>query len=222
MSKIKSVWILGAGKFGCLSWKKLSSKAGDIKITVIDHRPEKLSLITGRTICQDGISFLVEKLEKADQWPDLIIPAIPVHVAYEYILAGSKDTHIIKTMPVPDQLIEKLPNSIKGDSGQAYISNADFLCPDNCPEPAKLCTYTGKPRPRELFDYLAKLNYLNYQSIVLRSRQLVPGVGGYSPKALLDVKNMVIKNKAPVLLSTACRCHGVMHVLQCREKPISK
>ena len=222
MSKIKSVWILGAGKFGRLSWERLSFKAGDLKITVIDHRPDKLSQIDCRTVCQNGISFLVEKLEKVDHWPDLIIPAIPIHVIYEYILASSKKTHTFETMPVPDQLIEKLPNTMKGDAGQVYISNADFICPDNCPEPANLCTYTGKPRPRELFDYLAKLKYLDYHSIVLRSRQVVPGVGGYSPKAVLDIKNMVIKNKAPVLLSTACRCHGVMHLLQCHKKPVSK
>jgi len=49
---------------------------------------------------------------------------------------------------------------------------------------------------------------------VVASRQLAPGVGGYAPRRLLDLAATVAKAPGPLLIATACRCHGVVHGLQ--------
>jgi hypothetical protein len=50
----------------------------------------------------------------------------------------------------------------------------------------------------------------NYASLVVRSRQLAPGVGGYRPEDLFSMYERVQKGASPFLISTACRCHGVV------------
>jgi hypothetical protein len=49
-------------------------------------------------------------------------------------------------------------SSHSGKAGQVFISHADFICPDNCPEPKDKCTVTGKPRPKDLFRLLRDLD----------------------------------------------------------------
>jgi len=94
------------------------------------------------------------------------------------------------------------------------MSLADFECPEDCPEPAGTCTHTGKPRIGRLFQMLSDLRYEDYRSVVLQSRQLSPGVGGFRPQSLFDLLGEVEGGDGPVLLSTACSCHGVMHAVQ--------
>jgi len=56
----------------------------------------------------------------------------------------------------------------------------------------------------------------NFESNVIRSRQLAPGVGGYSLETLLDLFEKIKKAMAPrrtILISTSCRCHGVISAL---------
>ena len=118
--------------------------------------------------------------------------------------------------PDPD-LLTALPNAMTGEGGAIYASIADFLCPDNCPEPADRCTHTGKARPVELFQVIHEIAGERCASVVLQSRQLAPGVGGYRPLALLNAFAQVRAANRPILLATACRCHGVMHLLNARR-----
>jgi hypothetical protein len=130
-----------------------------------------------KTVCMDGIEYLGQNLKSID-YPDWIIPAIPVHVAYEWVRLKIKKNYILKTTPVPEELIISLPNVFKGKKDEIYMSIADFICPDNCPEPEDLCTYTGKPRPLTLYKKLESIKHDNFRSVVVRSRQLSPGIGG--------------------------------------------
>ena len=114
-------------------------------------------------------------------------------------------------MAVPEALIKALPNPILASTGQLFISIADFTCPENCPEPAEICTYTGKARPLILHEFLKSIQLKDLTSIVIRSHQLAPGVGGYRPEALFDALSQISEMQTPVLLSTACNCHGVMN-----------
>ena len=66
------------------------------------------------------------------------------------------------------------------------------------------------PRPVDLFQLLRSLEYRHFKPVVIRSRQLLPGVGGYRPKALFGALAAVESADGPVMLSTACRCHGVL------------
>ena len=52
------------------------------------------------------------------------------------------------------------------------------------------------------------------KSVVIRSYQLLPGVGGYKPQALYEALKEIETAQIPVILSTACSCHGVIHTFK--------
>jgi len=67
-------------------------------------------------------------------------------------------------------------------------------------------------------DFYKILNDLkgNFESKVIRSQQLGLGIGGFQPKALLNLLEEIKKKMHPgrtILISTASRCHGVTSVL---------
>ncbi len=112
---------------------------------------------------------------------DLIIPAIPVHVAAAWLKLNIKHVFHASPLPILDSWIGRLPHAMRGAAGQAFVSHADFVCPDNCPEPANVCTHTGRPRPMDLFRLLARVDVDDVLPIVIRSRQLLPRRRGHFP-----------------------------------------
>jgi hypothetical protein len=209
---MKKIWILGAGKFGRIAAEALHRKNEDADITIIEKSENacrQLPNVKHSIICTDAIDFLTENLKTQDE-PDWIIPVIPVHVAFEWIKARLLADYRLEKLTVPDQLAMALPNPCRGNSGRLYISHADFRCPDNCPQPKNRCTHTAKARPTNLYKKLDSLNYADFNSVVVRSWQLAPGVGGYKPLDLFKALDSVRSSRKPVLLSTACGCHGVV------------
>ena len=59
---------------------------------------------------------------------------------------------------------------------------------------------------------------MGLKGIVIQSRQLAPGVGGYAPSELFEVLSLVRSAETPVLLSTACKCHGVINAFEVGSK----
>jgi hypothetical protein len=56
----------------------------------------------------------------------------------------------------------------------------------------------------------------NIESKVVHSQQLGPGIGGFQPKALLNLLEEIKKKMhlgQTILISTASRCHGVTSAL---------
>jgi hypothetical protein len=207
--------IIGAGKFGSKAAARLRKKDAAAKITMVDQKPEALghaqSLGVG-VVCSDGVAYLIKVLETAHM-PDWIIPAIPLHLAFEWVLSKTA-SHGLSIRAVPEEVAERLPNPVRGPVGQLYVSYADFICPDNCREPFERCTFTGKPRRGLLYRTIEAMSGKDRCSVVVRSRQLAPGVGGYRPSDLAGSLEEVLECRAPlVLLSTACLCHGVIHAL---------
>jgi len=208
-----SFWIIGGGKFGIKSAEAAVKKYPGADITIIDKNIEvcrRVSNLSFNTVCMEGIKYMADNL-KRDGFPDWIIPVIPVHVAYEWIRIQLSEEYFVVPVDIPEELAATLPNPLRGKGGALYISFADFICPDNCPEPAKICTYTGKPRLGILHETLASIQYNGFCSVVVQSRQLSPGVGGYTPEDLYEALEKIKHADTPCLLSTACRCHGVMH-----------
>ena len=217
---MKEIWILGAGKFGQIAAEALHLKNEDADITIIEKNEDtcrQLSNCKHAIICADAIDFLTENLKNRDK-PDWIIPVIPVHVAFEFIKTRLLAGYRLEKLTVPDQLAVMLPNPCRGNSGRLYISYADFRCPDNCPQPKNRCTHTGEARPMNLYKKLESLNSADYNSVVVRSWQLSPGVGGYKPHDLFQALDSVRTSRKPVLLSTACGCHGVMDLFTITPK----
>jgi hypothetical protein len=61
-----------------------------------------------------------------------------------------------------------------------------------------------------MFELLGNLNIEPFMALNMRSYQLGPGIGGYRPEQLLAMRDTVRQARGPILLSTACRCHGVI------------
>ena len=209
-----SFLIVGCGHFGSRAVERLLQKDPHASITVIDRDPKALDPISQlpvKTVVCDGKTDL-SRFVHGDKRPDYIIPAVPYHLAFEYILSQLKPLGA-KRAQVPS--LQGLPNPIMGKTGDLYASLADFLCPEDCQEPPRVCTVTGKRRPKPLYQYLMDLKGL-FESSVIRSVQLGPGVGGFRPEILLNLIETIKKRRGsnrPFLISTACRCHGVISAL---------
>lgn len=213
---MKQVWILGAGKFGQQAARVLHKKHPAAKLIIVDKKKAALRWAETpdiQTVHSDGISFLLRNL-KCSAVPDWIIPAIPLHVAYAWIKAKLANRYRIQEIPIPDDLAATLPFAVKGDHLEVYASYADFICPSDCPGPDTTCKHTGDPRPVMLHNLLLSVKYKNYFPVVVQSHQLFAGGGGYTPEGLFSALEAVKTAENPVLLSTACRCHGVLHAFK--------
>lgn len=211
---MKTVWIIGAGKFGMKAAHALSSHAD---ILLIDKNEALCQRIGMNAVCTDGVAYLSRYLEK--NTPVIIVPSAPIHLAYHWVKQKLEPEFILQPIEIPKQILSKLPHPFNGKQGEIYLSYAEFICPDNCPEPAEICTYTGKSRPGTLYKLLESLSCDDVESVVVRSRQLAPGLGGYEPAALFAALEAVRKSTKPMLFSTACRCHGVMHAFVVKRCP---
>jgi len=208
---MKIVWIIGAGRFGSAAVIKLSKQHKDWRFVLVDKvRENLLKAKRSNTVLEhcDGIRFLNDCLEPGGQvsW---IIPSLPVHLAWEWCQMKMGPDRLVRS-PLSAGIDPLLPNPMHGANKDIYASNADFICPENCCEPEDICTVTKRPRKQDMFRRLETLQYKEYTPIVLRSRQLGPGIGGYSPAQLFSFLNKVKHHKGPLLLCTACRCHGVI------------
>ncbi|MBC2713082.1 MAG: potassium transporter [Desulfosarcina sp.] len=203
----KCFWIIGAGRFGQIAVERITRHISGAAITVVDKKPITIDNPGITAVNDDGIGWLNRMLDQ-DAPVDMIVPAIPVHVAAEWLSFKLLSTYEINAVKIPDSWLTQMPNAFRGKTGQAFVSHADFICPDNCPEPEKICTHTGKPRPKDLFRLLADLNFDDVLPIVLRSHQLLPGVGGIYPADLMAALETACKNShRPLMIGTACRCH---------------
>jgi hypothetical protein len=213
---VENVWIIGGGKFGLRAAKTLSKKDPLANLTIVEREKavcRQLERLGFEAVCMDGIQYLDRNLARPP-YPDWIVPAIPLHTAYEWIKTKLSKTHNVQKNAVPQDLVTELPNPINAETGRLYISIADFKCPENCPEPDEICTHTAKPRLMILHEFLKSIQRKDLKTVVIRSHQLAPGVGGYPPQTLFAALNEIEAAQEPIILSTACSCHGVMDAFQ--------
>ena len=221
---ISNLIILGAGHFGRNALIKCSKSYPHCRITIVDQNETALKNcaqeILCKTVCGDVITYL-NSLPKttSDLQSSWIIPSAPIHVAFEWL--KSNHAKPVQKSEIPNKLLAHLPNAIAGDIGTVYMSYATFRCPDNCPEPIDYCYVTNKPRPISLFEALEKLQFNNFTSIVLQSRQILPGIGGFQFRDLMTLLARTESSETPILLTTACRCHGVMNAFEFRHASYS-
>jgi hypothetical protein len=217
MFEMKQIWVIGGGRFGQKAGLALKKKFPDQDIVCVEKDQRnciKLSHIFDQVFCMDGIRFLKNHL-KISNTPEWIIPAIPVHIAFNWIRRNLSFEFNVVPVDLPDNFLDHLPHPIKGAHHDVYASIADFVCPDNCPEPDNFCTMTKKKRPYHLFEEIYRQCPEDFLPVVIRSHQLVPGTGGILPIDLFGGLEKIRSSKRPVLLATACRCHGVISAFQC-------
>ena len=214
---MQQFWIIGFGKVGRRALERLRRKSSGAAITVVDPRypdaPEGLPPgIDWHG--EDGVAFLVRRLAGREDPSPWIVPAVPIHLAYAWLAARLRAVGTFAPRPVPEVVAAELPNAVRGPEGQAYISIADFICPETCSEPAQKCPVTGRPRPFDLHTRLAAIRHAPYRSLVIRSFQLAPGLGGYRGRQLTEALETVRSRPGAYFLSTASKCHGVLHAFE--------
>jgi|GEM_PF-1098399 hypothetical protein len=221
----KDIFIIGAGTFGKKALERLSAKYPTSHITIVDRSEEALSNLprnkgaSFRTIKGDGVETIVqnEKIIQPDTW---VIPAIPVHVASEWIVRKLRHKgYNLNPAPIPEDLQTKLPNpfTIEGRNDLLFVSIASFICPDNCPEPPEKCTHTGKPRPGNLYEMIANAVPEPWSALVFRSFQLAPGVGGYPASYLMEG----LKTLEELVSFLGAECRGIPFSAECQGIPSS-
>jgi hypothetical protein len=214
LMKPLSCLIIGCGHFGSRAAEQLLKKDPYAKIIAVDKNSEaikKLSRFSLETVIDDGLSYLNQFLSEG-RAANYIIPSVPFHLAFEFILLRLKPLGARRTK-IPS--LSGLPNPVAGKTGDLYTSLADFLCPEDCPEPSRYCTVTRKKREKPLYKILGDLKG-SFESRVVISRPLAVGVGGFQPEELLALLEDVKKQKNSrnlILVSTASRCHGVTSAL---------
>jgi hypothetical protein len=212
-----SYLILGAGKFGRLALQRLARQDAAATFLVVDRDPEALAAVQAlelpgvSVVAAEAVAFLAANLQADSHW-DWLIPMVPVHVAWAWLLAGPLKGW--ETAAVPEDLATPGPVSFRGPEGQRYVSRAAHLCLDDCPESDPVCPVSGESREVALFAELANLERPGLAIKVVASRQLAPGVGGYPPQELLALARELTGMSGRVLIATACRCHGVVSGLQ--------
>jgi hypothetical protein len=217
--------ILGAGRFGRLALKRLAAADPEASFTVVDRDSRSLAeagVIAGdhavTLIRAEAVTFLQENLGKDSPW-DWIIPMVPVHVAFAWLRQTHPASSDWQVLEVPEAVGDSLPLVKRGLQGEMYLSRAAHLCPDDCPEPESLCPVSGEERSEPLYEELAGRRLPGCRWLVLPSRQLAPGVGGYAPGLLLSLTRDLSACRETALIATACRCHGVVHALARRRTP---
>lgn len=209
--------VLGAGKFGRLALERLSRMDPEGVFTLVDRRPAALAAAAGllrvEPVEGEACRYLAAHLPGPARW-DWIVPMVPEHVACCWLRLGPLRETAWQTTPVPPALAALADVAQRGREGELFLSRAAHLCPDDCPEPPEGCPVTGEPRTPALFEVLAELQLPGWDLVVLPTQQLAPGVGGYRPAELLATASRIQAARLPVLLATACRCHGVVHGLR--------
>ena len=213
---MEEIWIIGLGQFGYIAYQRLSAEAGkDRHFVLVDPVEEKLrrcERADSTLEISDGIEFLEKNLEKGCK-PDWIIPALPVHLSAEWLLLHLGPQRL-RRVSLPSELEMLVPNPICGPEGNLYVSHADFRCPQDCDEPRDNCTITRKPRKQNMYDLLGNIQLESFRPLNIRSHQLGPGIGGYRAEQLFELRTNLEQTAGPLLLSTACRCHGVITGLE--------
>jgi hypothetical protein len=215
VSSPETVWVLGYGQFGRRAVELLRKTAPGSNIVVVDRQPVRDLPEDIEIVCADGVEWFAEHFTP-ESVVSKIVPALPVHLAAEWMRKKLEAEHrTVHSVEISDKQLHHFPHPIRLDLSRVVMSHADFICPPNCSEPEKLCTYTKQPRPLALYSLLETMDFGNFTPLVVRSRQFALGVGGFFPEDLWDLfeRGRGLPG-APLLIGTACKCHGIVDGLK--------
>ena len=118
-----AIFIIGAGHFGNRAARILSQES-DAPLFVVDVDENTLSQVKGlpaKTIVYDGILFLVENYPVLNSL-NTIVPAVPVHLAFEWLRYHLDSKFVIKKISVPEEIKPLLPYTWLGSEESLLVS----------------------------------------------------------------------------------------------------
>ncbi len=203
-----TVLIVGGGRFGRIAARRLGRRV----LRVVEPRPTPELLALGVAVEKaEGVEAARRALAQAHP-PRWIVPCLPRHLLGLWLMAELAEL-APRIRELTPQDLPQTTSRLPGPDGTWFFSHADFLCPDDCPEPAAACTVTGRPRPADMFQLLAAVRLPGFRTAVVRSRQLAPGVGGLESREMIALRDRLAARGGHWLVGTACRCHGVLQGL---------
>jgi hypothetical protein len=200
--------VLGYGKFGQIAVNRLTAAFPAASIIVVERDPERIDVPLApqvTTVQGDATEVLVR--EEVITPEAIIIPMVPFHLAASFVKARMPRCNDIL---LPENLGTLVPHPLPVSSSTLCCSKADFVCPDDCPED-DLCTVTGLPRT-PLYRTLEALHIPGFTVFVLRSRQILPGVGGYTFQELESLRQSIVAGR--YVVATSCKCHAIVSGLE--------
>ncbi len=208
----KPVTIIGAGRAGKRAVRCLT-RLGFRRITVVDPDPGAFESFDSQVtrIVKPGIGWLTGDGRQGERG-EWIIPAVPLHLAYEWLLARLGPG--ARRVPVPFSAVRGLPGVMETADQGFILSRARGLCPPDCDE-RRGCSWT-RADPEPLPETLGRRTE-NRSLEIIRSRALAPGLGGYSRSVLDRLLRKTKSGQGMVMVATACRCHGVIHALELNQ-----
>lgn len=202
--------LVGGGHFGRMALERIPGRIAIVADKKPDQDLANLVKSAGAELWEmDAVDAVLAAIKDRRNQPEWVIPAAPIHLLAKWIAAELKGKKPVFGS-VPEELIPEVKMVHRGEGGEAYLSLADFMCPEDCPEPMEICTHTGKPRGTPMFRRISDINAVGLRVGVIRSLQLAPGVGGMPVHEMLQLKQEVRRTGGEWLLATACRCHGVV------------
>ncbi|MCF8031548.1 MAG: hypothetical protein K9K66_01860 [Desulfarculaceae bacterium] len=213
----RDILVIGGGRFGCLALERLENRVSTVAEPEPTPRLRELAQDVGAELWPERGVKALQKALAQERPPVWVVPALPRHLLYDWLLSELARLEA-RPLDTPRDALPGLPSITPDGEGGWYLSRADFLCPDDCPEPAGKCTVTGKPRGEPLFADLGRIVLPDRRTAVVRSHQLAPGVGGYRTEDLLSMRKLLASRGGRWLLATACRCHGVINSLELASK----
>jgi len=195
-----------SGHFGSRAAEKLFQKDFRSKIIVVDKSKkalQKISRLPIETIISDGIFYLSHFYQRVGK--QLHHPCGSPPPCFEFILS-QLNLWVQKEIEFLPSRDYQTPWVVRQETSIPVL--LIFSALKIVPEPAQYCTLTKKRRPKPLYSILNDFGRA-FESRVIRSQQLGPGIGGFQPRALLNVLEEIKKKMHPgqtILVSTASRC----------------
>lgn len=195
--------IAGFGKFGQLALDRIQNAFPSPEFMIIDTDPDTLNKVPeGHTVVlADAVSYLCKSGNFLED--DIVLPMVPFNLVAECALSLKGD---LRKTALPEGLERFLPNPFRMDDHTIFLSQADFKCPDDCPE-GERCTVTGEFR-LPLYEYLEKQDFGSAQLLLLHSFQVTPGVGGFRFGELMRLIDGI--GGSISLVGSSCKCHAVL------------
>lgn len=217
--------VIGCGYFGLRAVRVIKNLPSRPLVIAVDKDRERLKAVTAladRVHHGDGVQYLSE-LELTEPQAALcwVVPALPLHLAGAWllhVLNGAGGTYTAEKHSVPQEFDPVGVLQHRTPGGTLFCSLGDFTCPEDCPEPEGYCHVTELSRPVPLYRILGETLCTGYRSLVVRSRLVLPGVGGYLFGDLLMLRAALAIAGGSYLLSTACTCHGVTDAISIRMR----
>lgn len=230
------IFVAGGGFYGATAVSKLKNRDTVVVVDVdrechakayVECIAENLDeVLSGRCrsalVVEDAVKVFLDLVNKGFV-PDVVVPAIPRHLAGEvtYRFLKLRGCNIKYYTSSLDEVIEIFKNfgaEVKVDTANGVIIASympfNLRCRQGCSEP-QVCPITGKVKTVPLHNLIKlALSRAADKVIVLESKFVVEGIGGFSGYELADVlKDLASLCKGSlVAIATACACHGIANL----------